>query len=134
MNQFININNDKKNERCLVLIYGKCFRKQKTYDDILTYVLKIISDAILISQVEYHQETIDISVNLDGLSLNQFDMSFAKNIFIMLQNVFPNRLNKCYIYYAPSFFRIFYNSISPIINKHIQSKIKFEDSFKELSV
>jgi len=128
MNQLINIDNNKNNDRCLVKIYGKCFQKQKTYNDILTYIIKIISDAILISQEQYHMETIDMNVHLDGLKVTQFDMSFARDIILMLQKIFPNRLNKCYIHQAPSFFRIFYNGISPLINKNIQSKIQFEES------
>lgn len=124
MNQFAYIDPNEINDRCVVKVSGRHFVKQKKYDDLLAHLFKTMSNAILFSQ-QMNQETIDIFVYLDGLKSSHLDVKFAKDMVIMMQQLFPNRLNKCFIYHSPNFFRIFYENISIFIDKQTQSKIEF---------
>lgn len=124
MSHFIYIDETIENDRCVVRVEGKYFEKQKKYDDLLAHILKTMSNAILRSQ-QKNQHTVDMYVNLDNIKAKNLDLGFARDIIVMLQQLFPNRLNKCYIHNSPSFFRLFFENISIFIDKTTQSKIEF---------
>ena len=132
MSHFIYIDETIESERCVVKVEGQYFVKQKKYDDLMAYILKTLSNAILKSQ-EKNQHTVDMYVNLNNIKAKNLDLGFARDIVVTLQQLFPNRLNKCYIYNSPSFFRLFFENLSMFIDKTTQTKIEFVKKPKKLT-
>jgi len=118
-------NTDRRiNDRCLIKFYAKYFIKRKKYDDFLAHIFKILSNALLISQ-QNNYDTFDVIVDLQDLNSSNLDFNLTKDFMNMVQKLFPDRLNCCYFYNAPSFFRIFFQNLLTFIDKKTQTKYFF---------
>ena len=117
---------DSNLHRCNIIFNAKYFKKKNNgkYDDLLSHILKTLSNGLLLSQ-QKNTQTFDIQVYLDGIKATELDFGFAKNFIIMIQQLFPNRLNKCYFHHAPGFFRLFFENLSIFIDKQTQNKVQF---------
>jgi len=120
-------------QRCTIIFNAKYFKKKKNskYDDLLAHILKTLSNGLLLSQ-QKNSQTFDVLVYLDGIKATELDFGFAKNFIIIIQQLFPNRLNKCYFHHAPGFFRLFFENLSIFIDKQTQNKVQFVTKPKKL--
>lgn len=129
---FVYIDPKTLNDRCGIRVYPKYFVKRKKYDDLLAYILKTISNAILYSQQNDYQN-FDIFVHLEDVKSSNLDFKFSKDFVIMIQQVFPDRLHKCYFYDSPAFFRIFFENLLIFIDRKTQRKIQFVPKQKPIA-
>lgn len=113
---FCSIKNDS-----IILDYAcfKCFAGNETYQTILNIITGHI-DSIL-----KENDTFVVHVNMKHLTMSDVDKH--KKFICILSNQFkeryPCKLNKCYIYNAPSVFSQIYKMISCFIDKETQKKI-----------
>lgn len=123
--KFVSIDNSNP-QRCTIIFDGKYFKKQVSgkYDDLLAHILKTLSNGILMSQ-QKNTQTFDIQVYLNGIKAKELDFGFAKNFVIMVQQLFPDRLNKCFLHHAPGFFRLFFENLSIFIDEETHNKFQF---------
>ena len=52
-------------------------------------------------------------------------MKFIKELAHNVQNYYPERLHRCYFFYAPTMFRLFWNVLKPFLDKSTRSKFTF---------
>lgn len=106
---------------CLYVDY-KFFKKYMTpalYESFVTHVLTLSED--LLTKVEL----LDIHVCMKTLSITDFDKhrEFIFQFVQLVQTRYPNKLNKCFIYEAPSIFAQMYKLLSVIMDKETKQKI-----------
>ena len=122
-------NTGRKNGRCLVKFYAQYFIKRKKYDDFFAHVFKTLSNALLFSR-QNNYDTFDVMVDLKNLNSSNLDFNVSKDFMIMVQQLFPDKLNQCYFYNAPNFFRIFFQNLSYFIDRKTQKKYFFVNDDK----
>lgn len=87
----------------------------------------IMNSAIsLIEEILKTNETITVHLNMKSFTLIHLEKhySFIKNICILLQTKFPDKLEKCFVYNAPFLFTQFFSIVSKFIDRKTQKKIK----------
>ncbi len=87
----------------------------------------IMNSAIsLIEEILKTNETIIVHLNMKSFTLTHLEKhySFIKNICILLQEKFPDKLEKCLVYNAPFLFAQLFSIVSKFIDKKTQKKIK----------
>ena len=111
-------------ERTIIKIDGHIFTKHSTnsHEESIKQVIRHINNAT---------ETFDIYVNLDKIKPYHFDITFIKDFIQLFQQVYPNRLHKCYVIGCSAMCRTVYDNIRPFIEKRLQRKIEFETKLGE---
>uniref|UniRef100_A0A7S0VKM8 CRAL-TRIO domain-containing protein n=1 Tax=Polytomella parva TaxID=51329 RepID=A0A7S0VKM8_9CHLO len=71
--------------------------------------------------------------DLRGLTMANFDLETIKAVFDLLQNHYPERLDRLYIYGAPFIFHGMWRLIQPFVDPITRAKIRFV-GVKELQV
>lgn len=87
----------------------------------------IMNSAIsLIEEILKTNETITVHLNMKLFTLIHLEKhySFIKNICLLLQEKFPDKLEKCFVYNAPFLFTQFFSIVSKFIDRKTQKKIK----------
>ena len=109
----------KENNLIIELKYLKYFGNANTYDIILNYADKLITT--LLSKYE----TIDIRVNLQSISLVDFEKqkNFCKYLNVFFREKYPNILNKCYVYNVSFIFETIFNAAKYFIDAETLNKI-----------
>lgn len=94
-------------------------------DELLTYMLKLISDTILLTQKNGFQ-TICINVYTNNVSMKYLDPIFIRNFVTNVQLLFPDRLHECFVYNLSKNLRfIFENVVFKLIDSKTKNKIIF---------
>lgn len=124
--KFTYIENDPedKSKRCIIRFTGKHFIKRSKYDDLLAHVFKTMSNAILFTQLKGY-DTFDIYADLEDVKPANLDFGFSKDFVVMVQQLFPDRLNKCHFIKSPNCFRIFFEALLPFIDNKSRVKYNF---------
>jgi len=104
--------------KSIIRVHANIFRirKQPEYDDLIKYVIGVISQA---------NASFDMYVNLDKIKPQHLDFDFIKDFITLLQNLFPNKLNKCYVLNCSVLCKILYDNLKFFIDKKNHSKIEF---------
>lgn len=99
--------------------YFKHFAMNDTYDIILQFIVSNIETILK------NNTTFTVHVNANNLSLTDVDKhrSFILKMSETLNERFPYKLQKCYIYDAPFIFSQVFNIVSKFIDKETQKKI-----------
>jgi len=105
-----------ENEASVIRVHANIFRKRATYDELIKYVVGVITQAT---------PTFDIYVNLDKIKPYHLDFDFIKDFVVLLQQIFPNRLNKCYVINCSALCKTIYESCKMFIDKNTHRKIQF---------
>lgn len=110
------------------------FRKETDdkYGKFMAHVIKVCTEAWLISQKK-GKDIFDVTVDAENIKLKNMDRKLAKNLTITLQQLFPDKLNKCLIYNTPSIFYHFYDLIKVFIDKKTRDKIEITKKVKRKS-
>lgn len=101
-------------------LYFKHLATAETYPIILNYAVSGIE-----ATLESHDQFI-AHINLKHLTMSDFDKhkQFLKNVSVLLKQAYPDKLQKCYIYNAPTFFSYVYNFVSMFVDKETLEKIQ----------
>lgn len=97
--------------------------KEDKHDKIIAHVIKICTEAWLFSQ-EREKDMFDVTVDAENIKIKNMDRKLAKKLTVILQQLFPDKLNKCLIYNTPSIFYHFYDFIKVFIDKKTRDKIQ----------
>ena len=130
------------NGEAIITVNVSEFRKLKDYKELYVHILKVATAAVLKSK-ENNREQYTVKAYLDNIELKNADSGFIGQLVTNLQDLFPNRLGSCYLYYPPKIFMIGWAFVNPfldpitkskffIITKDGQMKINdYEDKFKD---
>lgn len=115
---------DNKEELGTVHIILNNYQKHNSnqYNKLITYIVKICTEAWIFSQ-ERGVDLFNVYVNANDISLNKLDRKLGKELAITLQQLFPEKLNKCIIYNTSNIFYYFYDLIKIFIDKKTRKKI-----------
>lgn len=108
------------NVHIILNLYQKHHADQ--YNKLIAHIVKICTEAWLFSQ-ERGVDMFDVTVNASDISLKKLDRKLGKELAITLQQLFPEKLNKCVIYNTPNIFYHFYDIIKIFIDKKTRDKI-----------
>jgi hypothetical protein len=121
--KFCFIKNKNSNELGTICIILNNFEKNENNNNkIIAHIIKICTNALLLSQ-KNGNDSFNVEIDASNISLKQLDKKLAKNLAITLQQLFPDKLNKCIIYNTPTFFYHFYDIIKIFIDKKTRNKI-----------
>jgi len=100
--------------------YFKHLAKEETYSYILIHITNII-DRLLMTTNE-----LIVHVNMKSLSLTEIDKHkmFIQQMSQILQEKYPDKLSKCYIYNSPFIFSQIFNFVSMFVDKETLKKIE----------
>lgn len=109
----------KENSIIMHYSYFKHFAINDTYDIILQFIVSNIENILQTN------ETFTVHVNANNLSITDVDKhkSFILKMSQTLNEKFPSKLHKCYIYDAPFIFSQVFSILSKFIDKETQRKI-----------
>jgi len=112
------VNHD--NQVILDTRYFLLIATSENYNIILEYVICVIENLLTI------YETVFVHINMQSITLIHLDKhyTFIKHICILLQEKFPDKLEKCFVYNAPFLFSQLFKIISRFIDKKTQKKIE----------
>jgi hypothetical protein len=70
--------------------------------------------------------TFIVHINIKNLTITDIDkhLNFIKYVSAFMQEKYPNKLTKCYVYNAPIVFSKIVNMLSFFIDKETQTKIE----------
>jgi hypothetical protein len=91
--------------------------------DTYNYIINIFNVAMEKSIIE--NNTITVHMDMKGLTIVELDKhkNFIFTFSKLLQDKYPNKLEKCFIYNAPSIFIHVYNILKVCIDKNTLSKL-----------
>lgn len=105
----------------IILDYAcfKYFAGPETYQTILTVITSNIDNILT------HNDKFTVHVNMKHLTMSDIDKhkTFICVLSSQFKEKYPNKLNVCNIYHAPSVFAQIYKIISCFIDKETQKKI-----------
>ena len=101
----------------IIFINVKDFKKQKDYTLLIIHIIKCISEILLINS------KMIIIVECKKSKIKNFDIQFCKIIIKILQDTFPEKLEKCSIINSSIFFKSIFNIIKRFIDKETKKKI-----------
>ena len=136
LEQLCNIYDSERFKYAVVCVNCCHFKKIKLkkypsgYDRIYTHMVKQLSEAIKLSETKYNSSEFVVLADLHKTHMKQIDTKFIKNLIVILENTFPDRLKYCIIRNAPSIFKIIYKLIYPWVDKDTRHKFMFESKGK----
>lgn len=109
-----------ENQVILDTRYFLLMATKDNYSAISEYVVCIIANLLTI------YETVFVHINMQSITLTHLDKhyNFIKNICILFQEKFPDKLEKCFVYNAPFLFSQLFKIVSRFIDKKTQKKIE----------
>jgi hypothetical protein len=100
--------------------YFKFIANKENYEAIILSVITVMHECL------HNNETMVVHLNMKSLTLLDIEKHFyfIREISIIMQQTFPDKLDKCFVYNAPFLFSQLYNTISMFIDKKTQKKIE----------
>ena len=105
-------------------IYGKNFDKTLKRDEVLSHLINMFNNAIIISETYYSSNKFVVEADLSGVTFNNIDADFLKQLTMILQATYPERLEKCFIRNPPAIFTSVWDLIKGLIDKRTRSKVE----------
>ena len=136
LDKFCYLYDSEKYKYAIVCIDSKHFVKIKLkknpngYDKVYAHIVKILKNALHIAQSKYNSVEFIVLLDMDGSSMKQIDMTFAKTLIVILENTFTDNLKYCIVKNAPRLFKIIYRLIYPFIDKVTRKKFMFDKKGK----
>ena len=116
------------NHKCYSLgtinIYGKHFDKKARKEELITHLIKTFNNAIVISETIFNSNKFVIEADLSGVTFNNIDSEFLKQLTLILQATYPERLEKCFIKNPPVIFTSVWELLKNLIDKRTRDKIQ----------
>ena len=136
LDKFCYLYDSDKYKYAFVCIDAKHFVKIKLkknpngYDKVYAHMVKMLKNALDIAQSKYNSTEFIVFLDMNGSSMNQIDMTFAKTLIVILENTFTDNLKYCIVKNAPRLFKIVYRLIYPFIDKVTRKKFMFDKKGK----
>ncbi|KAG2439240.1 hypothetical protein HXX76_004601 [Chlamydomonas incerta] len=115
-----------KTGRPIVLGVGSRHRKFETKEDALAFCTYALDTACAIgnSHEEWDGKLTGV-FDLRNLSLKNMDLTALQVMFELLQNHYPERLGRLFLYEAPVAFYAIWRAVSPFVDPVTKTKINF---------
>jgi len=120
MKQFIYIDQN----LCLSLNI-KFFKKQKNYEEFITYVFNTIDNILLLRKKKLNDDTMDVYIDLKDYKIKEIDYEFIKLMIHVCEEKYPDNLNIINVKNANIMIKTIYSVLRPFINKDTRKKIFF---------
>jgi hypothetical protein len=104
------------------LDWDKKSDKEKIREELLINLIRSCTSALLYSQ-ENNNDFFNVKVDASSIKFKHLDRKLIKLISESLQTLFPDKLNKCYIYNTTKLFNQFFDIIKLFIDKKTKQKI-----------
>jgi len=116
-------------------IYGKNFDKKIRKDEVLTHLIKVFNNAITLSETCFNSNKFVVDADLSGVTFNNVDGEFLKQLTLILQATYPDRLERCLIRNPPIIFTSVWDLIKNLIDKKTRNKVEIikNDKIQALS-
>jgi len=121
LNEFCNINDE--DDIILDYRYFKLLKKYKTTiedEQIIQHIINTIQKVL----EKKNLFTVHVSLKSFTISDTENNYKLILNISNNLKTLYPNNLDKCYVYNAPFIFSQFYTILSLFVDKETIKKIK----------
>jgi len=118
------LENEKKGHIFIKVSSFPKIRDNKHCLELINYCALEFSKALLKSQ-EVKYETFDCTIDLYGIKMDNINLDFANGLSKIMKKLFPERLNRCYLINAPSFFETFYRVIRTFLDERTRKKFMF---------
>lgn len=122
-----------ENKEAVLLVNLGEFRKLKDYKELYVHILKTVTAAVLKSK-ENNNEQYVVKANFENAEIKNADAGFIGQLVTNLQELFPNRLRKCYLYYPPKIFLMGWKLITPFIDPVTKDKFTVVTKNGELHI
>ena len=119
-----NLGNHQENNLGTINIYGKNFDKNLRRDEVLTHLMKMFNNAIVISENYFNSNKFVVEADLSGVTFNNIDADFLKQLTMILQATYPERLERCFIRNPPAIFTSVWDLIKGLIDKRTRDKVQ----------
>ena len=108
-----------------VLIDCRHFAKPDSHDEFIKHIIKVINSALAISNQQFNKNQFIVNVDLHKLKFKNIEKNLVMNLVKILNKLYPDKLNICYIRGASKFFLNIFKIVSMFIHKDTKAKIKF---------
>ena len=112
-----NLGNHMENNCGTINIYGAYFDKKIPKEKLLVHILKIFNDAIQMSINYYNKDTFIVKADLSNVTFKNVDGDFLKQLTLILQSAYPEKLEKCLIHNPPAIFTSIWGILKKLIDK-----------------
>ena len=119
-----NLGNHQQNCMGTINIYGKHFDKNLRRDEVLTHLMKMFNNAIVISENYFNSNQFVVDADLSCVTFNNIDADFLKQLTMILQATYPERLERCFIRNPPAIFTSVWDLIKGLIDKRTREKVQ----------
>jgi len=107
-----------------VCIHGKYITKTIDKEKFLLHLLTTFNQSLVISKEYYQCNEFVVEVYLQGLTFNNIDSQFLKEVTTIFQTVYPDKLRRCIIINPPIIFRTIWDIVKMIIDNKTKEKIE----------
>ncbi len=124
IDKFIIFKNNEFTQNFEINITAKYFKKQNNYDKLLAHIVKQMKDILEISRNKYNKDYVNIHIDFENFNIYSFDSKFAYTLTTVMQTLFPEKLNTCYIYNMNNFYKDILKMILNFLDERTKSKIQ----------
>ena len=121
---FISYSKNEKMQYFEINIIANQFKKQDNYDKLLVFIVKLMQNILEQSREIYNKDFLVVNIDFFNFDILSFDQNFATTLISLMQNLFPEKLKKCYIYNMTSFYTNILNFILGFLDINTKSKIE----------
>lgn len=107
-----------------ICIHGRYITKNMDKEKILIHLINIFNQSLVISKEYYKSNKFVVEVYLEGLTFNNIDSQFLKELTTLFQSIYPDKLGKCIIFNPPIIFRTVWDVVKRIIDNETKEKIE----------
>lgn len=118
------LGNHQENRFGTIILYGKHFDKNLRREEVLTHLIKMFNNAIVISENYFNSNKFVVEADLSGVTFNNIDADFLKQLTMILQATYPERLERCFIKNPPAIFTSVWDLIKGLIDKRTRDKVQ----------
>lgn len=124
MNELCHLGNHMKYNCGTVCIYGKYIKKPIDKEKFILHLFNIFNQSLIISKEYYQSSQFVVELYLGGVTFNNLDPLFLKEVTILFQTMYPDKLLKCIIFNPPIIFKTIWDIIKRIIDSKTKQKIE----------
>ena len=109
-----------------VIINSKYYDVSINHTDLIQHIVNVIGESIKISNIHFNKNTFIVNVDLSHFELEHLNKELIIKLVNILENLFPEKLEICYIKGASGIFKNMYRyCISIFLNNRTKSKVRF---------
>jgi len=118
-----NLGDHEVNKLGTIKIYGNRFHKSLDKSGLFNHLFLIFDEAIIISKENYYKDKFLLEVYLKGITFNNIDIELFKEITVLLELRYKDKLETCYIFDPPIIFTHIWKIISKFLKNSTKDKV-----------